>query len=182
MRHQWPMGFNMAADWDFAWAYARQACGDLIARGVLLSVPELPDCHQLHFLQMACEKLCKAHLWSERDDVKFTHNCITGPLPDILDHQLKLEGTNKSSRKRLRKLFSYFAQEIEYLAPSVTKNGQRPDNVEYPWKDHSGNVYIPLDFVFSTLNLKLNPGPQFIQTLHQAGDRLEREFALKAEL
>ena len=47
-----------------AWriAYAKQALADLHAREKLLEHSELPDCQQLHFLQMACEKLCKAYL------------------------------------------------------------------------------------------------------------------------
>jgi hypothetical protein len=40
-------------------AYAKQALADLLARERLLEHSDVPECHQLHFLQMACEKLCK---------------------------------------------------------------------------------------------------------------------------
>ena len=48
-------------------AYARQALSDLQARDVLAN--SLADrCHRLHFLQMAAEKTCKAHLSFENGD------------------------------------------------------------------------------------------------------------------
>ena len=45
-----------------AWsrAYARQAQADLEAREALLDAT-VPACQHLHFLQMACEKISKAH-------------------------------------------------------------------------------------------------------------------------
>jgi len=45
-----------------------------------------PACHRLHFLQMACEKLCKAHLLragAKPQDVQRSHTYISGQLPTI---------------------------------------------------------------------------------------------------
>ena len=46
-----------------AWsiAYARQASADLDTYEFMQDGP-VPECHKLQFLQMACEKLVKAHL------------------------------------------------------------------------------------------------------------------------
>ena len=44
----------------WAQAFARQAESDLHVYDVLVTDPSLPACHRLHYLQMACEKLCKA--------------------------------------------------------------------------------------------------------------------------
>jgi len=49
-------------------AYAKQALADLLARERLLQHADVPDCQQLHFLQMACEKLCKAYLCGQGVD------------------------------------------------------------------------------------------------------------------
>lgn len=46
---QWSVGFAQQAEADFA-TFER------------LQVLDLPECHKLQFLQMACEKLVKAHL------------------------------------------------------------------------------------------------------------------------
>jgi hypothetical protein len=49
---------------DWALAYAQQAKADFRAWELYEQHPEavVAECHQLLFLQMACEKLCKAHL------------------------------------------------------------------------------------------------------------------------
>jgi hypothetical protein len=51
---------NLQDQWRIA--FAKQALADLLAREKLLYYREVPQCQQLHFLQMACEKLCKAYL------------------------------------------------------------------------------------------------------------------------
>jgi hypothetical protein len=58
---------------SYAWsrAYARQAQADLEAREALLGAPA-PACQHLHFLQMACEKIAKAH------------RCLGGAAPETL--------------------------------------------------------------------------------------------------
>jgi hypothetical protein len=49
---------------DWALAYARQAHADFRAWELYEQHPEAvaAECHKLLFLQMACEKLCKAYL------------------------------------------------------------------------------------------------------------------------
>jgi hypothetical protein len=53
---------SQPAEW--ALAYAQQAKADFRAWELYEQHPEavVAECHQLFFLQMACEKLCKAHL------------------------------------------------------------------------------------------------------------------------
>jgi hypothetical protein len=67
-------------------AFARQAKSDLNAREVLLLESTLPACHSLHFLQMACEKLCKASLikaGADPEDLQASHAYIAKHLPII---------------------------------------------------------------------------------------------------
>lgn len=49
---------------DWAHAFARQADADLRAWELYQKYPQAAaaECHKLLFLQMACEKLCKAHV------------------------------------------------------------------------------------------------------------------------
>jgi hypothetical protein len=51
----------MATPDEWGRAYARQAKADLDAWDHLQG-SILPECQKLHFMQMACEKLAKAHL------------------------------------------------------------------------------------------------------------------------
>jgi hypothetical protein len=43
-------------------AFAKQALADFEAWNELQGNTAIPSCQKLHFLQMACENLCKAHL------------------------------------------------------------------------------------------------------------------------
>jgi hypothetical protein len=47
---------------DWGAAYAKQALADFDGWNELQANPAIASCQKLHFLQMACEQLCKAHL------------------------------------------------------------------------------------------------------------------------
>ena len=51
----------MASPAQWAEGYARQADADFTTWTLLQGNTSVPECHRLLFLQMACEKLCKAH-------------------------------------------------------------------------------------------------------------------------
>ncbi len=73
-RHEWASG------------YLEQAKSDLDARAVLCVSPHLPVCHELHFLQMACEKLAKGYLCrngSNPEDLQTSHAYLAKVLPVI---------------------------------------------------------------------------------------------------
>ncbi|HSU66193.1 MAG TPA: hypothetical protein VLJ39_04960, partial [Tepidisphaeraceae bacterium] len=68
-------------------AFARQAASDLDAREALAASRSLPACHALHYLQMACEKLCKASMIAgghDPADVQRSHASIAKHLPTIV--------------------------------------------------------------------------------------------------
>jgi hypothetical protein len=74
---------------DWLYAFARQADADLRAFEFFQENPKLliAECHALLFLQMACEKLCKAHRLGsgEAPDLLFaTHAAVAHSLPTIL--------------------------------------------------------------------------------------------------
>ena len=61
----------MATIDEWSVGYARQASADFNTFDLMQEL-DVPDCHKLQFLQMACEKLAKAH------------RCGTGTLPEAL--------------------------------------------------------------------------------------------------
>lgn len=137
-------------------AYARQAKADLAAYEVLRDSPNLPQCQSLHFLQMACEKLCKAYLCSQKVEPRFlqtSHGFIADNLPEIFkDRRRRLRLYPLNPRSTLLKQVKNLSREIELLAPTV--DSQRcPDNCEYPWEDGAGNVVVPAEHSFATLSL-----------------------------
>jgi len=50
----------MATNAEWALGYARQAEADFQTFEVIQNL-DIPECHKLQFLQMACEKLVKSH-------------------------------------------------------------------------------------------------------------------------
>jgi len=74
----------LPSDNDWATAYARQALSDLDAREKL-ALAGAHKCHRLHFLQMAAEKVCKAHLTTinGHSRVRKTHAYVAKVLPVI---------------------------------------------------------------------------------------------------
>jgi hypothetical protein len=67
----------------FASAFIEQARSDWSVRGTLAEQTQVPACHQLHYLQMACEKLAKAYRLrdtnSEVGDLVSKHSSVVAP-------------------------------------------------------------------------------------------------------
>src|SRR3954468_18959347 len=77
----------MASPAEWSRGYARQAAADLDRYAHLEAASDVPTCHALQFLQMACEKLVKAHLCGEGVDPKAlqrSHAYVAGTLPVVL--------------------------------------------------------------------------------------------------
>jgi hypothetical protein len=53
---------------NWSQAFAHQASSDLDVRNVLAAEKSLPACHSLHYLRMACERLCKAAMIAAGSD------------------------------------------------------------------------------------------------------------------
>src|SRR6266700_2885969 len=123
---------------DWSRAYARQARADLDTWRLLQLQEEVPECHSLQFLQMACEKLTKAHLCTAGSDPKqlqASHSYPAKNLPVIVRLQIPLSGIKLKNAAWLIQASKHLAYEIEILAPAVKRGGQRLDNCEYPWED-----------------------------------------------
>lgn len=143
-------------------AFRRQALSDWRTYQIL--VRQAADlCQQLHYLQMACEKLCKAHqlaAGSKPQDVQSGHRSASKVLPAIIKQILSRQALGKisaSEEQGINKRAKKFAREVELLAPAVDDGGRRPDNCEYPWKYDSGDVFSPLDYNFPGMRVLTLP-------------------------
>ena len=101
-------------------------------------MPEAEECHRLHFLQMACEKIAKAYRL--RDAETFTTNDLYSHvafskfiLYFLRTQQLKERyRAQEAKRRQMERYARILAIEIEKLAPAVDRD-QTPENAEYPW-------------------------------------------------
>lgn len=166
-RDEWSEAFLDQARADFE-TFCQLAASASLAKGW-----HAPACHRLHFLQMACEKLCKAHLLragARPDDVRRSHAHIAGQLPTIFNQYYAEAIVSRSKipshvMQSVRKL----AREIELLAPAVDDGGGRPDNCEYPWLNSSGHVTTPRTYAFPCQDLlQQNVGTTLLKVLRSA--------------
>lgn len=137
----------------------------------------IPQCHKLQFLQMACEKLVKAHLSKGGTDpttLQSSHAYVAGTLPVVIRQQLLLSGVGTHQATWNVEHARLIAAEIEMLAPAVKRGGTRPDNCEYPWEDATGTLRIPLDWHFKPSDLLLARAARtFLKLIQDAIQRLQ---------
>jgi hypothetical protein len=157
----------MATNAEWATAYARQADADLETFQLIQDLP-VPQCHKLQYLQMACEKLVKAHLCGLGTDpatLQTSHAYVASTLPVVLRHQAVFVNFRGKQAREVLKRARHLAQEIEILSPAVDRAGRRPDNCEYPWEDDRGTLHVPLDWSFQLSQLIVIPAGRRILKL-----------------
>ena len=166
----------MATQTEWVTGYARQADADYRTFELHQKL-SIPECHKLQFLQMAYEKLVKAHPCREGEPtaLQASHAYVSKNLPMVLlQHSVLVNFTGAKARDALTHA-RQLAQEIEVLAPAVKRGGQRPDNCEYPWEDNSGAIHSPLDWSFHPSQLILFPtGRTILKMIRGSIDRLLR--------
>ena len=97
----------MSIDDDWADGFARQADADFRAWELYQKYPEAcaEVCHKLLFLQMACEKLCKAHrirAGADPNELIKTHRVVAKNLPLVIREEMIRRGQdNKAIAKKL---------------------------------------------------------------------------------
>ncbi|MGQ9625938.1 MAG: hypothetical protein ACUVV0_03420 [Anaerolineae bacterium] len=148
-------------------AYLEQARSDWDAFEVICTSP-LPDCHKLHYLQMATEKLGKALLLAggtDLDVVRGTHRAFTRFLQIAARNhglQRELNMTGPQLQAHIQQLLP-IAYDIERLAPALAGGGP---NAEYPWEAPSGTVNTPVSYGFPVSStLKLPKGRNLLKLI-----------------
>ena len=168
----------MSTPADWLASYARQADVDFKAWELYEKFPQAvaAECHKLLFLQMACEKLCKAHLTSNRTsprDLQSSHAYVARSLPIVIRQQILVMRQNLDGMQGVLQHVRHLAKEIEVLNPAVDRDGRRPDNCEYPWDDNSRILRSPLNWTSTPSQLLLVPaGRTFLKVLRAAINRL----------
>lgn len=159
---------------EWGQAFAKQAMADFTAWDELQGNTAVASCQKLHFLQMACEKLCKAHLCKHSGadplTLQSSHTYIAKNLDIIIRQQLSLTPKPPSNGKFLLSYCKHLAREIELLHPSVDDGGRQPANCEYPW-EQGGKLYVPAECSFPALNLIEQPGGVSLLKLIQSAIR-----------
>jgi len=157
-------------------AFFIQARGDNEIRK-LLNENQAPYAHQLHYLQMAWEKLAKGVLTLEDavDPPEFSHRALVRCLQHLkTDRHLRrlLRYEDSSSFTRFINSLLPLADQIERLAPALA--GARQPNPEYPWQPLvRGPVEVPVRFGFP----QFNPRSQQMDKLDALLDKLLRFYA-----
>lgn len=145
----------------------------------LKGVEGVAMCHSLHFLQMACEKLCKAHLYDANegaDDGEYetSHGYTSKNLHLIVQRAFqRVHPNGKTAQlKKLVSLTKQLASEVCYLSPAIGKDGNRPDNCEYPWPDGKGGYIVPTNHDFRTL-AGMIAGQQYAQVFKMISNAID---------
>jgi len=165
----------MATSAGWAKDFARQADADFQTFEKMQTL-DVPECHKLQFLQMACEKLVKAHLCGRGTDpatLQTSHGYVAKNLPLVLQQQAASVSLRGGKAKEALNHAHRLAREIELLAPAVKRGGQRLDNCEYPWEDDARILHVPLDWSFQASQLiVMPPGRTILKLIRGAIDRL----------
>jgi len=139
-------------------AYLRQARSDLECY-YLLNGQGSHECHQLHFLQMATEKLARSRLAAAlkaeppRSHVAFFKWLTLLRNSDrVLVSRLRLK--SKSAERGFIDGLKKVGHAIESLAPNVADDRLGGANAEYPWAAPNSQPISPLDHNFSTNGLE----------------------------
>src|SRR3954463_7817142 len=110
------------------------------------------ECHLLHYLQMATEKLSKAYLWRSGHAPPRSHTGFVRFLRALLDRRADLDriATVLGFRRRedldtwVRSV-QVLAYSLQNIAPAEAGNGPNP---EYPWP-HEAPANCPIGHTFA---------------------------------
>jgi len=162
----------MATDAEWALGYARQADADFKAWLAVQDAAQIAECHKLLLLQMACEKLCKAHLiraGTPAANLQSSHGYVANSLPVAIRQQMIRLSKDLKGMQGVLVFTRHIAAEIELLNPAVRRAGQRPDNCEYPWENGKRKLHSPLDWKFTPSQLLMRRhGATFLKLVRAA--------------
>lgn len=168
-----------------AQAFHRQARSDFAAYEHVRDAAVLPRCHELHFLQMATEKLAKAVLIASHGDPGRTHVAFSKVIGTIKGNA-PLARSMGWSGNDLRSFLSRalpMVRAIEELHPQLPTDGVLDGpNAEYPWSgpDRNGHAvfHVPAEHDFSLCErLRSHDGITLLKVIEVLLARFDRFFA-----
>jgi hypothetical protein len=139
----------------------------------------IPECHLLHYLQMATEKLSKVYLWRSGHASPRTHVGFVRFLRALSDRRRDLEriaavlgfGRGQDLNNWVHSVLP-LAYSLQGLAPAEAHDGPNP---EYPWP-HESSAHCPVDHNFELWVQLVNTGQgrQLIAFIDHAVVRFEQ--------
>jgi hypothetical protein len=149
---------------------------------VLLRRGGVRECHMLHYLQMAAEKISKAYLWRSG---AAPPRSLVGLMPFL--QALLSRGLGRKERRRIAGIFDYarpedmaawvkqvspLAHDLQNLTPDLSNDGP---NAEYPWP-HDEPTHCPALHSFALWNRLRDsePGRRLVKFLDKAIQRFEQ--------
>ena len=111
------------------------------------------ECHLLHYLQMASEKIGKAYFWRTGKIPPKNHSGFYEFLKALLDRRPSEEleriarclgYARTSDLEQWIKQILNLARDLENMAPAKARNSANP---EYPWP-HDSPLYCPAEYNF----------------------------------
>ncbi len=135
---------------NWADAFRTQAKSDFEVFKLLKHSKDTPRCHQLHYLQMAMEKLAKSFKCPPSGEPpRATHKVLESFLQQCQSNVLMRNAFrfDPSAFRAYLKMLEPIARKIENLAPAINKESA---NCEYPWMEH-GSANCPATHPFSEL-------------------------------
>ena len=138
------------------------------------------ECHMLHYLQMAAEKISKAYLWRSGSPPPRSH-------VGLMRFMRALLGRRRAELSRVVKVFEFqrpkdmdawlsqvmpLAYALQNLAPAEANDGPNP---EYPWP-HEAPTHCPASYSFE-LWTKLRDqtqGRSLLRFIERAIERFEQ--------
>ena len=163
-----------------AWAaaFAAQSRSDWQVYNLLSDDTRVPGCHELHYLQMACEKIAKAYRSRDPranlEEICTKHVGFANFIGSLLaspSFRVAYRGREAQLRELSRRA-SVLAREIEKLAPAVDRIAS-PENAEYPWQSGE-DVMTPCKYSFPRLSLLTTAGGRhFLKLVARAIEEFE---------
>ncbi len=121
-----------------------------------------PECHLLHYLQMATEKLSKAYLWRSGHAPPRSHTGFVRFLKALLDRRdteldriaIILTFSRRQALYDWVRSIKTLAYSLQNIAPAEAGDGPNP---EYPWP-HGAPAHCPVGHNFGLRNELTNTG------------------------
>ena len=114
-------------------AFYRQALSDWETFRYLRHRGKRIECHELHYLQMATEKLAKAYLWGTKTPPRQVHASFIQFLRRAATDARIRRSLNVAQQSQFEEWIRSslpLARAVEMLSPGLAQNGPNP---EYPW-------------------------------------------------
>jgi DNA-binding transcriptional MerR regulator len=141
---------------DWSRAYTKQGVSDLsVYRHLTSAGASINDCHRLHYLQMASEKIAKGYQFRYTNKSIEALSSSHAGLPEFINSYCQSAAMKSRYAGRTAQLETIrndlyrLGTELEHLAPAIERQ-RSPTNVEYPWSN-GVTLTVPCDHAFPVM-------------------------------